>query len=139
MLFKRLLDHSGKMSWKEYKLMWRRRTQRLRNCCIRRSVSFIIVAMRVLTLPLFRYIAYRSSLLTLPTKIHTGIPLFLSMMLYSGAPLFSLTSCTLIRSEIFVSSWDTFRTVHPMLSLIAPREWADIVNAYVDGWRHTGS
>ncbi|TFK50461.1 hypothetical protein OE88DRAFT_1701200 [Heliocybe sulcata] len=35
-------------------------------------------------------------------------------------------------------SWDTFRTVHPLLSLTSPREWADIVNAYIDGWRHTG-
>ncbi|KAF5354327.1 hypothetical protein D9756_007228 [Leucocoprinus leucothites] len=35
-------------------------------------------------------------------------------------------------------SWDTFRTVHPFLSLIAPREWADIVRSYIDGWRHTG-
>jgi putative alpha-1,2-mannosidase len=35
-------------------------------------------------------------------------------------------------------SWDTFRTVHPMLSIFAPREWAEIVSAYVDGWRHTG-
>ncbi|EIN04614.1 hypothetical protein PUNSTDRAFT_116292 [Punctularia strigosozonata HHB-11173 SS5] len=35
-------------------------------------------------------------------------------------------------------SWDTFRTVHPFLSLVSPREWAGIVNTYVDGWRHTG-
>ncbi|KAJ3572733.1 hypothetical protein NP233_g2897 [Leucocoprinus birnbaumii] len=35
-------------------------------------------------------------------------------------------------------SWDTFRTVHPFLSLIAPREWADIVRSYIDGWRNTG-
>ncbi|PPQ72207.1 hypothetical protein CVT24_002364 [Panaeolus cyanescens] len=35
-------------------------------------------------------------------------------------------------------SWDTFRTVHPLLSIIAPIEWAEIVNAYVDGWRNTG-
>ncbi|KAK7436692.1 hypothetical protein VKT23_018947 [Stygiomarasmius scandens] len=35
-------------------------------------------------------------------------------------------------------SWDTFRTVHPLLSLISPVEWSEIVNAYVDGWRHTG-
>ena len=38
----------------------------------------------------------------------------------------------------FDSSWDTFRTVHPLLSLTSPREWAEIVSAYVDGWRHTG-
>ncbi|THH03301.1 hypothetical protein EW145_g6364 [Phellinidium pouzarii] len=35
-------------------------------------------------------------------------------------------------------SWDTFRTVHPLLSLTSPREWAEIVNAYVDGWRDSG-
>ncbi|THH32410.1 hypothetical protein EUX98_g1756 [Antrodiella citrinella] len=35
-------------------------------------------------------------------------------------------------------SWDTFRTVHPLLSLTSPREWAETVNAYIDGWRHTG-
>ncbi|KAF8154600.1 glycosyl hydrolase family 92-domain-containing protein [Crassisporium funariophilum] len=35
-------------------------------------------------------------------------------------------------------SWDTFRTVHPLLSIIAPIEWAGIVSAYVDGWRNTG-
>ncbi|KAG6890043.1 hypothetical protein C0995_012500 [Termitomyces sp. Mi166 len=35
-------------------------------------------------------------------------------------------------------SWDTFRTVHPLLSITSPREWAEIVNAYVDGWRHRG-
>ncbi|KII85438.1 glycoside hydrolase family 92 protein [Plicaturopsis crispa FD-325 SS-3] len=40
--------------------------------------------------------------------------------------------------DAFFCSWDTFRTVHPLLSLHSPREWAEIVNAYVDGWRHTG-
>ncbi|KAL4260361.1 Peptide-N(4)-(N-acetyl-beta-glucosaminyl)asparagine amidase [Pleurotus pulmonarius] len=35
-------------------------------------------------------------------------------------------------------SWDTFRTVHPLLSLTSPREWSEIVNTYIDGWRHTG-
>ncbi|KAH0578989.1 hypothetical protein H2248_003166 [Termitomyces sp. 'cryptogamus'] len=35
-------------------------------------------------------------------------------------------------------SWDTFRTIHPLLSITAPREWSEIVNAYVDGWRHRG-
>ncbi|KAF8956574.1 glycosyl hydrolase family 92-domain-containing protein [Flammula alnicola] len=35
-------------------------------------------------------------------------------------------------------SWDTFRTVHPLLSITSPFEWAEIVNAYVDGWRNTG-
>ncbi|KAJ7182732.1 glycosyl hydrolase family 92-domain-containing protein [Mycena crocata] len=40
--------------------------------------------------------------------------------------------------DAFFCSWDTFRTVHPLLSILDPREWAEIVNAYVDGWRHTG-
>ncbi|TFK37101.1 glycosyl hydrolase family 92-domain-containing protein [Crucibulum laeve] len=35
-------------------------------------------------------------------------------------------------------SWDTFRTVHPLLSITSPHEWSDIVNSYVDGWRNTG-
>ncbi|KAF9028902.1 hypothetical protein BDZ89DRAFT_1065801 [Hymenopellis radicata] len=35
-------------------------------------------------------------------------------------------------------SWDTFRTVHPLQSLVNPREWADIINSYIDGWRNTG-
>lgn len=35
-------------------------------------------------------------------------------------------------------SWDTFRTAHPLHSIINPRAWADIVSAYVDGWRNTG-
>ncbi|KDR79138.1 hypothetical protein GALMADRAFT_137030 [Galerina marginata CBS 339.88] len=35
-------------------------------------------------------------------------------------------------------SWDTFRTVHPLLSLLSPFEWAEMVNAYIDGWRNTG-
>ncbi|KAJ7088618.1 glycosyl hydrolase family 92-domain-containing protein [Mycena epipterygia] len=40
--------------------------------------------------------------------------------------------------DAFFCSWDTFRTVHPLLSLLSPVEWSEIVNAYVDGWRHTG-
>ncbi|KAJ7100677.1 glycosyl hydrolase family 92-domain-containing protein [Mycena belliarum] len=40
--------------------------------------------------------------------------------------------------DAFFCSWDTFRTVHPLLSLLSPREWGEIVSAYVDGWRHTG-
>ncbi|KAJ6611177.1 glycosyl hydrolase family 92-domain-containing protein [Mycena sp. CBHHK59/15] len=39
--------------------------------------------------------------------------------------------------DAFFCSWDTFRTVHPLLSILSPREWSEIVNAYVDGWRHT--
>ncbi|CAK5262259.1 unnamed protein product [Mycena citricolor] len=40
--------------------------------------------------------------------------------------------------DAFFCSWDTFRTVHPLLSLLSPVEWSEIINAYVDGWRHTG-
>ncbi|KAJ7472327.1 glycosyl hydrolase family 92-domain-containing protein [Mycena galericulata] len=40
--------------------------------------------------------------------------------------------------DAFFCSWDTFRTVHPLLSLLSPVEWSQIVNAYVDGWRNTG-
>ncbi|KAJ7319031.1 glycosyl hydrolase family 92-domain-containing protein [Mycena albidolilacea] len=40
--------------------------------------------------------------------------------------------------DAFFCSWDTFRTVHPLLSILDPREWAGIVSAYVDGWRQTG-
>ncbi|KAJ7176679.1 glycosyl hydrolase family 92-domain-containing protein [Mycena filopes] len=40
--------------------------------------------------------------------------------------------------DAFFCSWDTFRTVHPLLSIIDPREWSEIVSAYVDGWRNTG-
>ncbi|KAF9070156.1 glycosyl hydrolase family 92-domain-containing protein [Rhodocollybia butyracea] len=35
-------------------------------------------------------------------------------------------------------SWDVFRTVHPLLSITSPLQWASIVSAYVDGWRNTG-
>ncbi|KAF9527225.1 glycosyl hydrolase family 92-domain-containing protein [Crepidotus variabilis] len=35
-------------------------------------------------------------------------------------------------------SWDTFRTVHPLLSITSPYEWSEIVNTYIDGWRNTG-
>ncbi|KAJ6504131.1 glycosyl hydrolase family 92-domain-containing protein [Mycena vitilis] len=40
--------------------------------------------------------------------------------------------------DAFFCSWDTFRTVHPLLSILDPVEWGQIVSAYVDGWRHTG-
>ncbi|TCD68504.1 hypothetical protein EIP91_010560 [Steccherinum ochraceum] len=40
--------------------------------------------------------------------------------------------------DAFFCSWDVFRTVHPLLSITSPFEWAEIVSAYVDGWRHTG-
>ncbi|KAF8201195.1 glycosyl hydrolase family 92-domain-containing protein [Mycena galopus ATCC 62051] len=40
--------------------------------------------------------------------------------------------------DAFFCSWDTFRTVHPLLSILDPVEWGGIVSAYVDGWRNTG-
>ncbi|KAF7377608.1 Glycoside hydrolase family 92 protein [Mycena sanguinolenta] len=40
--------------------------------------------------------------------------------------------------DAFFCSWDTFRTVHPLLSILDPVEWGGIVSAYVDGWRHSG-
>ncbi|KAK7050486.1 glycoside hydrolase family 92 protein [Favolaschia claudopus] len=40
--------------------------------------------------------------------------------------------------DAFFCSWDTFRTVHPLLSILDPIEWGGIVSAYVDGWRQTG-
>ncbi|KAJ7891419.1 hypothetical protein B0H14DRAFT_3428716 [Mycena olivaceomarginata] len=43
------------------------------------------------------------------------------------------------------SSWDTSAapgtpssTMHPLLSILDPREWAGIVSSYVDGWWQTG-
>ena len=40
--------------------------------------------------------------------------------------------------EDFFALWDTFRTVNPLLTLIAPRREARIVRSLVDTWRHTG-
>ncbi|KAJ7601123.1 glycosyl hydrolase family 92-domain-containing protein [Mycena floridula] len=40
--------------------------------------------------------------------------------------------------DAFFCSWDTFRTVHPLLSITSPLEWSEIVSSYVDGWRHDG-
>lgn len=84
-------------------------------------------------------IVHPLSQLTLQTRIHTGAPPTRSMTLCSGIYLILFQ---LIRMWIYAysrSSWDTFRTVHPLLSLTSPREWAEIVNAYVDGWRNTGA
>lgn len=83
------------------------------------------------------YIDHSWSLPTLQMKIHTGNRPILSMMLYSGE-----RACMILAlhySNAWDSSWDTFRTVHPLLSLTSPTEWAEIVNAYVDGWRNTGT
>ncbi|ESK84677.1 glycoside hydrolase family 92 protein [Moniliophthora roreri MCA 2997] len=35
-------------------------------------------------------------------------------------------------------SWDTYRTFFPLLSLTSPVEFAQIVDAYLDGWRTEG-
>lgn len=35
-------------------------------------------------------------------------------------------------------SWDSYRTFFPFMSLSAPREFAQIADAYVDGWRKEG-
>ncbi|KAK8079276.1 glycoside hydrolase family 92 protein [Apiospora phragmitis] len=35
-------------------------------------------------------------------------------------------------------SWDTYRTLFPLLALTSPREMAEIVDTYVDGWRREG-
>lgn len=40
--------------------------------------------------------------------------------------------------EDFFALWDTFRTVNPLLALIAPRREGRIVRSLVDTWRHTG-
>lgn len=49
------------------------------------------------------------------------------------------TQIIVLRSFLGLSSWDTHRTVHPLLSITSPFEWAEIVNAYIDGWRNTGT
>lgn len=35
-------------------------------------------------------------------------------------------------------TWDTFRTLFPFLSLSSPKEFAEIVETYIDGWRKEG-
>ncbi|KAK7999067.1 glycoside hydrolase family 92 protein [Apiospora marii] len=35
-------------------------------------------------------------------------------------------------------SWDTYRTLFPLLALTSPREMAQIADTYVDGWRREG-
>ncbi|KAK2030360.1 hypothetical protein LX32DRAFT_717038 [Colletotrichum zoysiae] len=35
-------------------------------------------------------------------------------------------------------SWDTYRTLFPLMALTSPREMAQIVDTYVDGWRREG-
>lgn len=36
------------------------------------------------------------------------------------------------------ASWDTFRTFYPLLSLHSPKDYAEIVETYIDGYRKTG-
>lgn len=66
----------------------------------------------------------------------TGPLNILSTMLSSGAHAVANFRVPLLMGTH--SSWDTFRTVHPLLSITSPREWAEIVNTYIDGWRNTG-
>ena len=35
-------------------------------------------------------------------------------------------------------SWDTYRTLFPLMALTSPREMAQIADSYVDGWRREG-
>ncbi|KAK8137182.1 hypothetical protein PG984_005122 [Apiospora sp. TS-2023a] len=35
-------------------------------------------------------------------------------------------------------SWDTYRTLFPLMALTSPREMAQIADTYVDGWRREG-
>jgi predicted alpha-1,2-mannosidase len=40
--------------------------------------------------------------------------------------------------EDYYAIWDTFRTLHPLLTLIAPARQRDMVRSLVDTYRHTG-
>ena len=40
--------------------------------------------------------------------------------------------------EDFYAVWDTFRTLHPLLTLIQPERQRDMVRSLVDTYRHTG-
>jgi predicted alpha-1,2-mannosidase len=40
--------------------------------------------------------------------------------------------------EDYYALWDTFRTVHPLLTLIQPERQRDMVRSLVDTYRHTG-
>ncbi len=40
--------------------------------------------------------------------------------------------------EDFFTIWDTFRTLHPLLTLIQPQRQRDIVRSLLDTYRHTG-
>jgi predicted alpha-1,2-mannosidase len=40
--------------------------------------------------------------------------------------------------EDFYTLWDTFRTVHPLLTLVQPQRQRDMVRSLLDTYRHTG-
>ncbi|HEV7376697.1 MAG TPA: glycoside hydrolase domain-containing protein, partial [Pyrinomonadaceae bacterium] len=40
--------------------------------------------------------------------------------------------------EDYYAIWDTFRTLHPLLTLIQPERQRDMVRSLVDTYRHTG-
>lgn len=40
--------------------------------------------------------------------------------------------------EDFYTLWDTFRTLHPLLTLIEPERQRDIIRSLIDTYRHTG-
>ncbi len=40
--------------------------------------------------------------------------------------------------EDFYTLWDTFRTVHPLLTVIQPKRQRDMVRSLIDTYRHTG-
>ncbi|HEX5182929.1 MAG TPA: GH92 family glycosyl hydrolase [Allosphingosinicella sp.] len=40
--------------------------------------------------------------------------------------------------EDFYTLWDTFRTLHPLLTLIAPERQRGMVRSLIDTWAHTG-
>jgi predicted alpha-1,2-mannosidase len=40
--------------------------------------------------------------------------------------------------EDYYAIWDTFRTLHPLLTLIQPRRQRDMVRSLIDTYRHTG-
>jgi predicted alpha-1,2-mannosidase len=40
--------------------------------------------------------------------------------------------------EDYYALWDTFRTLHPLLTLVQPRRQAEMVESLIDTYRHTG-
>lgn len=103
-----------------------------------RSVALLILYVRLINPPDGKL--YRASLV--PANMTNENPYWNSSYPFYDAFFWSI----FIISPFIVSaynhhdssSWDTFRTVHPLLSLMSPREWSEIVNSYIDGWRNTG-